>query len=48
MTPNVLLRYFVPEYRVVFVYLIVGKDYNDVCFNADLDAVFWAFSGAFQ
>ena len=31
MTRNVLLRYFVPKCPDIFVYLIVGKDYNDVC-----------------
>ena len=30
MTLNVLLRYFVPEYRDAFIYLIFGKDYVDV------------------
>ena len=24
-------QYYVPEYHNVFVYLIVGKDYIDVC-----------------
>ena len=32
MTPNVLLRYVLPECHVGFVYLIVSKDYIDVCF----------------
>ena len=31
MAPHVLLRYFVPEYHDGFVYLIVGKDYFNVC-----------------
>ena len=30
MTPNMLLRYSVPEYYDVFVYLTVGKNYIDV------------------
>ena len=31
MTPNVLLRYFIPECHDGFVYLIVAKNYIDVC-----------------
>ena len=31
MTSNGLLRYFVPEYHNGFIYLVVGKDYIDVC-----------------